>query len=215
MRRFEEKMEEVDWNLMIVLDACRWDVFRDVVGDCEVVWSPASATREWCGKMRKKLGGCVVINANPEVSEYLRPEVDVRVWKFGWIEDGVMGTVDPEVMVNVVNGLRVRPRRKVIAWFMQPHSPYWKDRMLMHQTYVVKGGRMLRIEDEVEELREAYRRNLEWVIGVLREKLEWKRWKVVVTADHGECLGENGKFGHWCGSEESNLRMVPWWEGSL
>ena len=34
--------------------------------------------------------------------------------------------------------------------------------------------------------------------------------KVVVTADHGELLGENGHWGHKIGLENTELLEVPW-----
>jgi len=36
--------------------------------------------------------------------------------------------------------------------------------------------------------------------------------EIIVTADHGELLGENGEWGHPIGSEKPALRGVPWLE---
>jgi hypothetical protein len=33
---------------------------------------------------------------------------------------------------------------------------------------------------------------------------------IVVTADHGDMLGEKGLYAHWPGSKEPILKEVPW-----
>jgi glucan phosphoethanolaminetransferase (alkaline phosphatase superfamily) len=34
---------------------------------------------------------------------------------------------------------------------------------------------------------------------------------VLITADHGELLGENGLYGHPADSDAEKLRKVPWY----
>ena len=67
----------------------------------------------------------------------------------------------------------------------------------------------------VEGLRRAYKGNLFTVLyeitPLVRDLLD-EGLKVVITSDHGECLGEGNAFSHWCGSRRSVLRLVPWFE---
>jgi len=62
----------------------------------------------------------------------------------------------------------------------------------------------------VAGLREAYARNLELVLTYASELLRGLDGNVAVTADHGELLGESGRFSHGYGREESLLLEVPW-----
>ncbi len=62
----------------------------------------------------------------------------------------------------------------------------------------------------VDGLREAYRENLETVMRHASELLEALSGTVVVTSDHGERLGEDGRFSHGHGLSDQLLLEVPW-----
>jgi len=59
-------------------------------------------------------------------------------------------------------------------------------------------------------LRKAYGQNLQIVLRHVAELIESLSGTVVVTADHGEMLGEGGAYSHWDGSDNKPLREVPW-----
>jgi len=63
--------------------------------------------------------------------------------------------------------------------------------------------------------RNAYRGNLDPVLdelGVLLDNVDAET--VVVTADHGNYLGEKGRWGHPRDHIHPAVRDVPWWETS-
>lgn len=62
-----------------------------------------------------------------------------------------------------------------------------------------------------EGVREAYRENLSRVLDCVGEFLKKTDGKCVITADHGELLGEGGRFGHEL-EERPELVEVPWFE---
>lgn len=62
----------------------------------------------------------------------------------------------------------------------------------------------------VDGLRGAYRENLETVMRYASELLEALSGTVVVTSDHGERLGEGGRFSHGHGLSDRLLLEVPW-----
>ena len=45
-------------------------------------------------------------------------------------------------------------------------------------------------------IRNAYKENLEVVLESVAELLEHISGRILITADHGEYLGENGRYGH-------------------
>ncbi|MBS3816352.1 MAG: hypothetical protein KGY76_02180 [Candidatus Thermoplasmatota archaeon] len=60
-----------------------------------------------------------------------------------------------------------------------------------------------------EGVKEAYKENLLIALETVRTLIEELEGKMVITADHGELLGEKGRYGHeFEGFDE--LEMVPW-----
>lgn len=72
-----------------------------------------------------------------------------------------------------------------------------------------------RLEDEKgrEALTEAYEKNLKIVLSELSKTVDrLPDDKIVVTADHGELLGEKGLYEHPSWSDHPVLKKVPWLE---
>ena len=211
--------------LIVILDACRWDVWWSVTKRGVPVRSPASQTNDWLKAVRSieefKSFGCVA--ANPLV---------VQAGVFGqvvsclndWEYVNDIPTVPPEkVMWKALIWQRMRGWKKFVVWFIQPHGPYPLDCMPVFRVARfldrTRGGRrLLCTQDElrlveVDRWKDAYRRNLEWALVSVRQLIRaYRGWKVVVTSDHGECFGEDGIFGHPGGVDVDCVRIVPWWE---
>lgn len=63
-----------------------------------------------------------------------------------------------------------------------------------------------------EGLRAAYKDNLDNVLGYVVELVDAIAGKIVITADHGEMLGEKSLYSHWPGSKNKHLIEIPWLE---
>ncbi|EHK01167.1 hypothetical protein HRED_02650 [Candidatus Haloredivivus sp. G17] len=63
-----------------------------------------------------------------------------------------------------------------------------------------------------EKVREYYRQDVRLALEQVQRMVKELDGKVVVTADHGELLGENGHWGHKIGLENTELLEVPWLE---
>jgi len=61
-----------------------------------------------------------------------------------------------------------------------------------------------------EGLRIAYRANLELVLAQVARLLQHLNGRIVISADHGDLLGENNNFSHPKDSFDPILREVPW-----
>jgi len=59
-------------------------------------------------------------------------------------------------------------------------------------------------------LRKAYKENLELVLGYVAELSESLPGNFLITADHGELLGEHGKYEHYERYNYKELIEVPW-----
>lgn len=66
-----------------------------------------------------------------------------------------------------------------------------------------------------EAIREAYADNLHRVLDETADLLDHLDGTAVVTADHGEMLGENNYYGHSYVPEHPQVVNVPWFETSV
>lgn len=62
----------------------------------------------------------------------------------------------------------------------------------------------------LKKLHEAYLQNLKIVLRYTQQLLQFLRGKIVVTADHGELLGENNSFHHFPARKDKKLLEVPY-----
>lgn len=65
-------------------------------------------------------------------------------------------------------------------------------------------------EEGADQVREYYTQDLRLALAEIARFIEHIDGKVVVTADHGELLGENNEWGHYIEGKESELLEVPW-----
>lgn len=138
IKKQEDLIKKVDWDVLIILDACRYDYLKRVYhkylnGHLEKVLSPASHTSEWRGKIftKEDFKEVVYISANPYINSKVPvDEFDARdkfaeivdVWDFGW--DRNLGTVPPEVVSQELEKAIETHSKKIIAHYLQPHAPY-------------------------------------------------------------------------------------------
>jgi hypothetical protein len=63
-----------------------------------------------------------------------------------------------------------------------------------------------------KQVKEYYRQDVKLALEQVKRLIEELDGKVIVTADHGELLGENDHWGHKIGLEKPELLEVPWLE---
>jgi len=208
---------EEDWDYLIVLDACRYDIFEQVntiEGSLEKKTSVASTTPEW---LEKTFSGfyedLVYVSANPHVSDTgmdstLNPNEHFSDYYLPFLREDCkeFGVVVPEgVSEDARKAISNNPDKKAVFHYMQPHAPYIGDKKLDGSLYELYSDGVSR-----EELRKAYRDNLERVLDEVEDLIEDLEGKIVVTADHGEMLGEKGVYAHGRGLYLKELVEVPW-----
>lgn len=236
-----EKLLRTGWEVLIILDACRYDKFEknlpEIVklGKLQKGDSQAAATMPWLRKHWITDDGSyhidlVYVSGNPYVNskgigtsfnKYFGEIID------GWDEAFIRskGRIDPSVLsLFAATAAKDNPNCRFIVHFMQPHAPYLFDkkkpelidilRRTMSTVVFQKLKPLLpkRIKKTKRHMMEynysrlysndeiiaAYEKNLRSV----KENLLWlindvfPDKKIVITSDHGEYLGEDGKYGH-------------------
>jgi hypothetical protein len=208
---------EDDWDNLIVLDACRYDVFEeeyDGPGDLSLRYSrtpdsPSFFRRQLAGK---ECHDIVSVTANPHHKKNLDDDQfhDVyHVWETRW--DDEIRNVHPEAMRDVaLEADDSHPNKRLMIHFMQPHAPFigpWgREHVGIHvgnehsrqgamQGYYdvdTTNPYSLAREGEIdhETLERAYRENLQIALEYVEDLLSELEGRTVVTADHGELFGE-------------------------
>lgn len=224
---------DADWDTLIILDGCRFDLFNDVIdfqGSLSRVVSRGSSTPEF---LQENFGeqqylNTVYVSANPQLA-MLHLEDHflscIRVWEDGWDSD--LQTVPPEVVTDwAIAANRQYPDKRLIVHFVQPHVPFIgpKGRSIQHAGFAENQGEPERTENPtiwdrlehgsitVEEAWDAYRENLELALPEVERLIESVPGKSVITSDHGNAFGEWGVYGHPGKHYLEGLVAVPWFE---
>jgi len=225
-----------DWDVLVVLDACRPDLLNelspnfDFLDSCTSINSVGSATAEWMPRTfgeatTEKLSNTIYICGNPFSKQFLSENSFSHleeVWRWGW--DTEIGTVPPRPITDTaINLARERSFDRLLIHYMQPHAPFLdseRSPSLDMSNFTGEGERTLddwELADtgkrDIEQVWEDYKRNLEIVledVSLLRENIEAE--KMIITSDHGNAVGERGLYGHPGGVSIPALHNVPWCE---
>lgn len=220
-----------DWDTLVVLDACRYDLFAqhaELPGSIDRHYSCASNTAEWLERSfaGREFPEIVYVTATPK---YIRQEMRecfhdiVSVWQDDWDEE--LRTVHPEVMTERVLAAHERfPNKRILAHYIQPHIPFIGEtgRQIPHE--VIFAQTIVRQDTDQQNFWEAleagridrdrawraYCENLEIALPHVEDLLASVQGRTVVTADHGNVFGEHGLYGHPPNRHVKQLITVPW-----
>ncbi|MGB9931513.1 hypothetical protein [Haloarcula amylolytica] len=225
-----------DWDTLILLDACRFNAFdellSDLPGELTRVESKASATGQFlrANFSDRELHDTVYVTANPQLyrvqdgTDGAAPiNVDfhdqIEVWQDNWHEEH--GTVMPEEVTEAaLRAAEQYPHKRLIVHYLQPHTPYVGEtgigKLPTEYTSLWGAFRKGEVDVELETAKVAYRENVELLRPHVARLLSELNGKTVVTADHGELLGERDspipirRFGHPAHTDHPKLINVPW-----
>lgn len=227
------KLMGEDWDNLIILDACRYDLFEQsntIDGDLRSVISSDSSTSGFLqyNFMDEYYPDSVYVTANPQVQRHdvgKRFHDCIRLWEDDWDDD--LRTVRPEDVTDRTLEVHEQyPNKRLIVHYIQPHYPFIGEtgRQIDHGSVtgdgVIADERGVQsIWDQLESghiernlVWQAYRENLELVLPEVDRLLDGLVGKSVVTSDHGNSFGELGVYGHPGGVFLTSLVKVPWLE---
>ena len=218
---------EREWDVLVVLDACRYDMYQRVVGDSDALLSVGSTSTEWMDntftdRYAEAVASTAYVSANPYSHKLDASRFGLidDVWRDHWDED--LGTIPAEpVTDHGIAVARTGDYDRVICHYMQPHFPFIADGEGFGR--LGRGGFGLGDDDSVnvwdmvergeldpEAVTEAYDANLAYVFESVETLLENVDGTVAITADHGNALGEWGMWGHRAYVPSMALKKVPW-----
>lgn len=218
-----------EWDILVVMDACRYDTFSKIGPEygfegSKSVWSIGSQSREWMNKTFDEQPDLAYVTGNPFSSRALHQdqfqELD-EVWRYSWDDD--TGTILPDPITDrAIDIWRNEDVERMVVHYMQPHHPFVPNRIGEGFESTHKFGRGGSNDPwkeagegdmEKDELMNAYEDNLRYILQHLDDiLLENVDGKVVLTSDHGNAIGEFGVWGHPSHVPIPPLRKVPWEE---
>lgn len=276
LRSQKELIHKRDWNCLIILDACRYDIFEKVYseyleGKLKKVKSAGVWTGEWLERTfnNEDNEDIVYVSDHPYINSKGREIVEgfdasktffrvIDVWNKHWSSD--LGHVPPKQTSKETRLARAKfPRKKLISHFTHPHGPYLylggplseRIESSMKQASgeesltskfrrkagkIAKGilgySKVLKIRKSIgltnpgpaatvaqelgeDTLLKAYREDLKYVLSIVSKLSNRLPGKIVISTDHGECLGEGGRYGHGNFNPSLNnriLKTIPWLE---
>lgn len=220
---------EKEWDLLLILDACRVDAMEEVADEYSFLDTPgtmrsaASTSIEWMEKTftdeyRDEIENTIYVTANQHSSSVSeRPFLEFEnVYDYGW-DDEIGG-----IPADIVTDVSIKAGReycgeydRMIVHYMQPHFPSIPKPIGHGNKFDnVWKGLMIDRRDE-DEIWSSYIANLRYVLDhveMLLENIDAK--KVAISADHGNGKGEWGVYDHPVGVPISTVKMVPWYTTS-
>ena len=216
-----------DWDNLLVLDACRYDAFAreaDLDGSLGSRVSRGSMTREWvrANFADRRLLDVVYVTANGNYA-HVRDEIGASVHAEVplWHDEHRTGpddSITPPGMVAEAAREHAEsyPNKRLLVHFVQPHTPYLGPTGERFDPRLSLGELPREYDVSDATLERAYRENLSLVLEEVEGLLADLPGKTVVTADHGELLGDRlgplpvRDYGHPDGIYLPELVRVPW-----
>jgi len=224
---------ERDWDNLVILDACRYDFFEatsEIPGTLTAEYSKGCATYHFIREnfRDRLLYDTVYVGANTWYLK-LKDEIDSDIHDFVDLQDPSkdvefaskeLRVVEPSTVTRFARETDERyPNKRLIVHYLQPHHPFigpvGKD-AYEHTSSSLYDVVANTPEADRATLREAYRENLEIVLTEVERLLDSLTGRTVVTADHGEMLGERHRFvpirdyGHHEHIFNDATTKVPW-----
>lgn len=218
-----------DWDTMVILDGCRYDLAADCSefpGALDAIQSPASQTTEFLQKTvaDRTFPDTVYVSANPQLTRVDAEFADVvPLWESAWDDD--RRTVPPHAVVDALeDSTEAFVDKRLVVHFVQPHIPFigptgdqfeqpsFQGDVLENRGAAVDNVWMQLRRGKVakEEVRRAYKENLQIALPAVSRLLDLVDGKTVITSDHGNAFGEWWTYGHPPGRHIDALTRVPW-----
>jgi hypothetical protein len=220
-------VQELDWEILIIIDACRHDLFEQSQGDTDYRVSLGSCTQDF---IMKNWDGdhndIVYVTGNPMFNRSKMEELVgeenpffemFRTYEENW--DNEERTCLPkEVAEDAKTANKMFPDKKLVVHFIQPHYPFINFDFGLNagdaEAFIQHEGRdvwelasMGEISDD--ELWSGYKHNLSVVMEEVENLNEAFDRTIVLTSDHANMVGEANLYGHPCEKSWEKLRRVP------
>lgn len=222
-----ERIKDKKWDNLIILDACRFDYFKEVLkenyldinmrGKLIKANSHSKHTGEWYkNNWSKKNKDVILISQHPRAWKEKLDKNFFKTYPLWKRDDWIILDIYLEKMKKVMNQYN---NKKILVHLTPPHLPYRDNegKEFLNKIYKVGGGP--KVYQKVREygnkngwnkLIYYYKKNILKCIKLIDKYINDLTGKIVITADHGELIGEDRFYGH--NRSHPKIFRVPWFE---
>ena len=238
-----ENVYNKDWDVLVILDACRVDLLESVVDEYEWLpetvysttsvgwnsptWLENTFTKDYLNLIKKTN----LITANPHTEKVLNENTDISLETFSNVSllyqhrwDSKVGTVQPDIVTDTaIEAGRKEEFDRLVVHYMQPHFPSIPNPELESGIEYVPGvfpwknniwERLKRGQIDEATVWNAYKENLRHVLEYVNKlRTNIDSDRFIISADHGNAVGEKGYYGHSYNLTDA-VWNVPWVEVS-
>lgn len=211
----EENLDSIfdyEWDNLIILDACRFDLFNEVTGVEGYRYTLASGTKQYlqANFSEGNFEDIVYISDNPHIHNSKFNELTGRNPEevFETVFHSYLGEEDKRFYTSsVAEDARTAQKlfedeRKIIH-FLLPHMPTISEKSN------IDWRNAERKEYSSDEVWKGYTENLNFVLEEVRDLANDLEGKTLITSDHGNLFNSNGVYGHTTNLPIEGLRKVP------
>jgi len=209
----QDNVMEEDWNIMILVDACRYDIFSKAIsnstlkGELHRVKSLCRNTPEWYERYFSHIQpDKILVTSSPMPykfgKEYRNFFRDYPSWKY---EDWLL---PKSAFRDFKKAFISYPNKRFIVHIIPPHLPYFGINGIKFQHNVLKIDKSdgdpsiynavnkYGQENGWNDIIKYYEENVNYAIMAIEQSIDIFKGKVCITSDHGELIGENNFYGH-------------------
>lgn len=224
---------EEDWDNLVILDACRYDAFAarsDLPGTLEARQSQGGMTPEWlrANFTDRDLTDTVYVSSNGQYVNFDGVGSKLHSFIGVWQDDFEPSEGDPTTLASpetlterALDAAEEYPNKRLLIHYIPPHEPYigpiGREKIDFHLIPSEMPNEIKTNPAASRDLiRKAYVENLDIALDEVARLLGSLPGKTVVSADHGELLGEPlppfslSHYGHTGGVYHEKLVRVPW-----
>jgi len=231
---FGTNIFEYDWDILIILDACRSDLFEefapkhesyDYFDEISSIWSVASMTPIWLRRTFHNAPEDMVksthyVTGAGQSERCLNKEdfhqID-HVWKYAMSQDYGQ-TKSGAITDAAIDAIRNSEAERIVIHYPEPHAPFLHC-LGKYNSKSTETGRTQNVWEGLKERKfdksevwEDYGKNLLTVLDEVLTIIRNSEDAIVITSDHGNAIGEWGVYGHPARVPIKSIRKVPWIE---
>lgn len=228
---YGKKPLDYDWDVMIVLDACRSDLFKEFAPKHSVStsftsidshFSCASSSREWFKKGFDEapgddVSGVHYVTQNPNISHFDINQFNFVEELYNNNQETDTGLLHPSTVTDTaLRAYKETSAERFVVHYMPPHAPFLhcpnkytiKNKPAGWKTIDTWFGLQIN-EFKREDVWEDYGKNLLTVLDEVQRMIRHVDGDVIITSDHANAMGEFGIYSHPKYVPVPSVKKVP------